>query len=96
VAKWERTLATYMVSGPFHSVSGFLADLAMSPSDSDHICMLETSLLHHETVLRHCQSAYTAHLGTAFAITRVQTDQAILALSIVSIGVLPMQFVVSE
>jgi hypothetical protein len=63
---------------------------------SDHICMLETSLLHHETVLRHCQSAYTDHLGTAFARTRVQTDQAILALSIVSIGVLPMQFVVSE
>ncbi len=62
----------------------------------DHICMLETSLLHHESLLTHCQSAYTTHLGVAFSVTRGATDEAILALSTVSIGILPMQFVVSQ
>ncbi len=70
--------------------------LTRPPSRADHICMLETSLLHHENVLNHCQSAYISHIGVSFSLARGQTDESILALSIVTIGVMPMQFVVSE
>ncbi|WVN85663.1 uncharacterized protein L203_100812 [Cryptococcus depauperatus CBS 7841] len=61
----------------------------------DHILLLQTSLHHYEYILSHCQTSYMSHLNVSFAFTRGRTDQAILALSTVTIGVLPMQFIIS-
>ncbi|KAJ9107477.1 hypothetical protein QFC21_000930 [Naganishia friedmannii] len=59
----------------------------------DHIIMLQTSLLHYEYILSHCQPAYMAHLNVTFAIARSGTSDLILALSVVGIGILPLQFI---
>ncbi|GHJ86096.1 hypothetical protein NliqN6_2498 [Naganishia liquefaciens] len=61
----------------------------------DHIIMLQTSLLHYEYILSHCQPAYMAHLSVTFAITRSGTSDLILALSVVGIGILPLQLLTS-
>lgn len=57
--------------------------------------MLQTSLLHYEYILSHCQPAYMAHLHVTFAIVRSGTSDLILALSIVGIGILPLQLLTS-
>ncbi|WVR06776.1 hypothetical protein IAU60_003811 [Kwoniella sp. DSM 27419] len=61
----------------------------------DHILLLQTSLYHYEYILSHCQPAYLSHLNVSFSFARGGTDKAILALSTVTISVLPMQFVIS-
>ncbi|WRT66670.1 uncharacterized protein IL334_003630 [Kwoniella shivajii] len=61
----------------------------------DHILLLQTSLYHYEYILSHCQPAYLSHLNVSFSFARGGTDKAILALSTVTISVLPMQFVLS-
>lgn len=58
--------------------------------------MLQTSLLHYEYILSHCQPAYMAHLQVTFAIARSGTSDLILALSIVGIGILPLQLLTSR
>lgn len=63
---------------------------------SDHILLLQNSLQHYEYILSHCQPAYISHLNLGFKIAKGRSDKAILALSTVAIGVLPMQLVVSE
>jgi magnesium transporter len=62
----------------------------------DHILLLQTSLHHYEYILSHCQPAYLSHLSVSFSFARGGTDKAILALSTVTIGVLPMQLVLGE
>ncbi|OXH76108.1 cation transporter [Cryptococcus neoformans] len=59
----------------------------------DHILLLQNSLYHYEYILSHCQPAYLSHLNVSFAVTKGRTDQAILALSVVAISILPMQFI---
>ncbi|WWC94542.1 hypothetical protein V866_001388 [Kwoniella sp. B9012] len=61
----------------------------------DHILLLQTSLYHYEYILSHCQPAYLSHLNVSFSFARGGTDQAILALSTVTISILPMQFILS-
>jgi magnesium transporter len=62
----------------------------------DHILLLQTSLYHYEYILSHCQPAYLSHLSVAFSLAKGGTDKAILALSVVSIGVLPMQVLIGK
>ena len=62
----------------------------------DHVLLLQTSLYHYEYILSHCQPAYLSHLSVSFTFARGRTDQAVLALSTVAIGILPMQFVVGK
>jgi magnesium transporter len=69
---------------------------ALTSSAVDHIIMLQTSLLHYEYILAHCQPAYMAHLQVTFAIARSGTSDLILALSIVAIGILPLQLLTSR
>jgi Mg2+ and Co2+ transporter CorA len=59
----------------------------------DHILLLQTSLYHYEYILSHCQPAYLSYLNVSSASARGGTDMLILALSTVSIGILPMQLV---
>lgn len=59
----------------------------------DHILLLETSLFHYEYILSHCQPAYLSHLNVGFSFVRGKRDRAILALSTVTISILPMQFI---
>lgn len=59
----------------------------------DHILLLQNSLYHYEYILSHCQPAYLSHLNVSYAFTKGRTDQAILALSVVAISILPMQFI---
>lgn len=60
----------------------------------DHIIMLQTSLNHYEYILSHCQPAYLSQLGMTAHVVRGDTDKMILALSCVTIGILPMQCLV--
>lgn len=60
----------------------------------DHIMMLQSSLSHYEYILSHCQPAYMSHLGVTSTVARGSTDELILALSCVTIGILPMQVLV--
>ncbi|OCF43050.1 hypothetical protein I317_03143 [Kwoniella heveanensis CBS 569] len=59
----------------------------------DHILLLQTSLYHYEYILSHCQPAYLSHLNVSFSFARGGTDKAILALSTVTISILPMQLI---
>ncbi|WWC69892.1 uncharacterized protein I206_103835 [Kwoniella pini CBS 10737] len=59
----------------------------------DHILLLQTSLYHYEYILSHCQPAYLSHLNVSFSFAKGGTDKAILALSTVTISILPMQFI---
>jgi hypothetical protein len=63
---------------------------------ADHILLLQTSLMHYEYILSHCQPAYLSHLQVSFHITRGGIAKHILALSVVTISILPMQFVTSK
>ena len=63
---------------------------------TDHILLLQNSLLHYEYILSHCQPAYLSHLNLSFKIAKGRSDHAILALSTVAVGVLPLQLVTSE
>ncbi|RXK39912.1 hypothetical protein M231_02846 [Tremella mesenterica] len=60
----------------------------------DHVLLLQTSLNHYEAILSHCQPAYLSQLRVSFAFARGGTDQAILALSTVSMSILPMMLVI--
>jgi Mg2+ and Co2+ transporter CorA len=62
----------------------------------DHILMLQTSLNHYEYILSHCQPAYMSYLGVTSSIVRGDISNMILALSCVTVGYLPMQFVTCE
>ena len=62
----------------------------------DHILLMQTSLNHYEYILSHCQPAYLSHLNLAFSFTRGNISRSILALSTVTISILPMQFVTSK
>ncbi|WWC62205.1 uncharacterized protein I303_104800 [Kwoniella dejecticola CBS 10117] len=59
----------------------------------DHILLLQTSLYHYEYILSHCQPAYLSHLNVSFSFAKGGTDKAILALSTVTISILPMQLI---
>lgn len=63
---------------------------------TDHILMLQTSLSHYEYILSHCQPAYMSHLSVTFSIARGSTSSLVLALSCVTIGVLPAQMFIGE
>lgn len=65
----------------------YLSDVA------DHILLLQTSLYHYEYILAHCQPAYLSYLNVSGAQSRGGTDMLILALSTVSMGILPMQLI---
>lgn len=60
----------------------------------DHILLLQTSLYHYEYILAHCQPAYLSYLSVSSSFAKGGTDKLILALSTVSIGILPMQVVI--
>lgn len=62
----------------------------------DHILLLQTSLYHYEYILSHCQPAYLSYLSVSSSFAKGGTDRLILALSTVSIGILPMQFVIGK
>ena len=62
----------------------------------DHVLLLQTSLNHYEAMLSHCQPAYLSYLKVSFSFARGGTDQAILALSTVSISILPMMLIIGE
>ena len=70
----------------------------MSSADPnpDHILLLQTSLNHYEYILSHCQPAYLSHLSVSFSFARGGVDRGILALSTVTISMLPMQFVIGK
>ncbi|TYJ51764.1 hypothetical protein B9479_007656 [Cryptococcus floricola] len=72
-----------------NNVEAYIGDV------EDHILLLQTSLLHYEYILSHCQPAYLSHLRISLAFTRGRISQSILALSTVAISVLPMQFITS-
>ncbi|KAL7415480.1 hypothetical protein BDY24DRAFT_383090 [Mrakia frigida] len=59
----------------------------------DHILSMQSTLLHYEQILSQAQPAYVSQLRVSLAVTRGVTDKAILSLSVVSIGILPMQFI---
>lgn len=59
----------------------------------DHILLLQTSLYHYEYILSQCQPAYLSYLHVSGTLSRGGTDKLILALSTVTVGILPMQFV---
>ncbi|KAK4687837.1 magnesium transporter, partial [Tremellales sp. Uapishka_1] len=69
-------------------VGAYIGDL------QDHILLLQTSLNHYEYILSHCQPAYLSHLSVSSSLARGGTDKAILALSTVTISILPMQLVI--
>ena len=62
----------------------------------DHILLLQNSLYHYEYILSHCQPAYISQLNFSFKVAKGRSDQAIMALSVVAIGILPMQLVTSK
>lgn len=68
-------------------VEAYLSDV------HDHILLLQTSLYHYEYILSHCQPAYLSYLQVSGTLSRGGTDKLILALSTVTIGILPMQLV---
>ncbi|ORY26334.1 hypothetical protein BCR39DRAFT_498322 [Naematelia encephala] len=73
--------------GGSSAVDAYMGDV------EDHILLLQTSLFHYEYMLAHCQPAYLSHLSVSFTLAKGGTDKAILALSTVTISVLPMQFI---
>lgn len=81
------TLATCKVCG---------LDTFCNADLSDHILLMQTSLNHYEYILSHCQPAYLSHLNLAFSFTRGNISRSILALSTVTISILPMQFITGE
>lgn len=68
-------------------VEAYLSDV------NDHILLLQTSLYHYEYILANCQPAYISYLQVTGSTSRGDISSLILALSTVSIGILPMQFV---
>ena len=54
---------------------------------------MQATLLHSEQILAQAQPAYVSQLRVSAAVARGITDSSILKLSVVAIGVLPMQFV---
>jgi Mg2+ and Co2+ transporter CorA len=57
----------------------------------DHILSMQGTLLHYDRILSQAQPAYVSHLRLNLFAAKSGTDKAILGLSIVSIGVIPMQ-----
>jgi magnesium transporter len=85
-------LAIYMgdVQGlPTFSSSGG-AELKLS---IDHILSIAQSLSHYERVLSQSQQTYLQHLRTVVSRGRANQDMAVLILSIVTVGVLPLQMI---
>lgn len=70
-----------------------LTALSPLPIRTDHILSMQSTLLHYEQILSQAQPAYVSQLRVSLAVTRGVTDKAILSLSVVSIGILPMQFI---
>lgn len=70
-------------------VEAYLSDV------SDHIIILQTSLYHYEYILSQCQPTYTSYIRVINKLSRGNTDDLILALSVVTISILPMQFITS-
>ncbi|CDZ98210.1 Mg2 transporter protein, CorA-like/Zinc transport protein ZntB [Phaffia rhodozyma] len=62
----------------------------------DHIIELQSTLLHYEYLLSQAQPAYLAQLQVRLSMTRARSDRAILRLSYVAIGILPVQFITSS
>jgi len=54
---------------------------------------MQSTLLYYEQILSQAQPAYVSQLRVSLAVTRGVTDKAILSLSTVTIGILPMQFI---
>ena len=54
---------------------------------------MQSTLLHSEQILAQAQPAYVSQLRVSAAVARGITDSSILKLSVVTIGILPMQFV---
>ncbi|ORX35589.1 hypothetical protein BD324DRAFT_630759 [Kockovaella imperatae] len=54
----------------------------------DHILLLQNSLFHAEYILAGAQPAYMAYLSVASKIARGETDDGVLGLSVVAIGIL--------
>jgi Mg2+ and Co2+ transporter CorA len=76
--------------GPTSDVEAYLSDV------HDHILLLQTSLYHYEYILANCQPAYISYLQVSGSTSRGNISTLVLALSVVTIGILPMQFVTSE
>ncbi|GMK53933.1 hypothetical protein CspeluHIS016_0105190 [Cutaneotrichosporon spelunceum] len=74
-------------SGGASGVEAYLSDV------HDHILLLQTSLYHYEYILANCQPTYISHLMVSGSTSRGNISTLVLTLSIVSIGILPMQFV---
>ncbi|TXT09019.1 hypothetical protein VHUM_02493 [Vanrija humicola] len=71
-----------------NDVEAYLSDV------NDHILLLQTSFYHYDYILSHCQPAYMSYLRVANALSRGSTDILILSLSVVTVGILPMQVLV--
>ncbi|CAK9781178.1 hypothetical protein CC85DRAFT_266265 [Cutaneotrichosporon oleaginosum] len=71
-------------------VQAYLSDV------HDHILLLQTSLYHYEYILANCQPAYISYLQVSGSTSRGNISNLVLALSVVTIGILPMQFVTSS
>ncbi|KAL1411370.1 hypothetical protein Q8F55_002326 [Vanrija albida] len=71
-----------------NDVEAYLSDV------NDHILLLQTSFYHYDYILSHCQPAYMSYLRVANALSRGSTDILILSLSVVTVGILPMQCLV--
>lgn len=68
-------------------VAAYLSDV------HDHILLLQTSLYHYEYILAHCQPSYMSYLRMSGKFARGDTDKLILALTTITVGILPMQVV---
>jgi hypothetical protein len=79
--------------GDVEGESTSIVDQCLHP---DHILLLQTSLYHYEYILSHCHPAYLSQLSLTFTLVKRGISQSILALSTVTISVLPMQFVTGE
>ncbi|KAG1899273.1 uncharacterized protein F5891DRAFT_954398 [Suillus fuscotomentosus] len=68
-------------------------EIAMYMGDvQDHILTLQQSLHHYEHMLSDSHPAYLTQLQTRLAMNKGYTDKAILVLSLISIGILCLQF----
>jgi len=70
------------------SIEAYMGDV------EDHILLLQNSLYHYEAMLSQCQPSYMSNLRVSALWARAGTDIKILALSTVTISVLPMQVLV--
>lgn len=70
--------------------------MEIAADQADHILLLQTSLVHYDYILSHCQPAFLSHLSVSAHKARGGTDIAVLALSTVTVSVLPMQVVIGE